>query len=62
MIEIIDKCDNPYSLTPSSFSDKEYVITDNAIDYQISVFQVDPVRCLITYSFTVDDGAGNGAV
>ena len=63
MILIVDKCQNPYSLNPTSIlNDYEYVITDYAIEYQITPFEVDPDRCQLTYTFSVTDSAGEAAV
>ena len=52
IIFVVDPCDNPVSVTPSTLQNQEYTITDNpSAPYQIDVYTADPVWCDITYTY-----------
>ena len=61
-IVVIDPCDSPVSIIPSTLSDQEYTITQNKFTYQVPVYTSDPSWCEITYSYTITDFAGDAAV
>ena len=59
---IIDPCDAPVSLVPSTLTDQEYTITQNEDSYQVPAFDADPIWCDITYSYSVSDPSGDKAI
>ena len=59
---IIDPCDAPVSLVPSTPTDQEYTITQNKFSYQVPAFDADPVWCAITYSYQIFDIAGDASL
>ena len=62
VVTIIDPCDKPDSLTASSATAQEYTITADPKTYQVPAFTPVPAWCAITYTYTVDDSSGGGAV
>ena len=61
-LTVIDPCDDPVSVSPSTLTDQEYTITQNAFDYQVPVYTADPLWCDISYTYTITDVAGDGAL
>jgi hypothetical protein len=62
IITIIDPCDNPVSVTPSTLSAQEYTITQSSFSYEVPVYVSSPTWCAITYTYTIADAAGNTAL
>ena len=61
-VTVIDPCDEPIRVTPSALVDQEYTITQNLFEYQIPVYTADPLWCVITYTYTITDTAGDEAL
>ena len=59
---MIDRCDTPISVTKSSLTNVAYTITENAKDITFPAFIADPAWCTITYTYAIDDSAGESAV
>ena len=59
---IIDPCDEPVSLVPSTPTDQVYTITQNLYSYQVPAFDSDPIWCDITYSYSVSDPSINAVI
>ena len=52
LITVIDPCDEPVSVMPSTLENQEYTITDNAnLPYVFDVYTADPLWCAITYTY-----------
>ena len=49
-------------MTASSLVNQAYTITDQNKTYQVPVFISDPAWCAITYSYTISESSGDGAV
>jgi len=62
IITIIDPCDNPVSVTPSTLSAQEYTITQSYFSYEVPVYVSSPTWCAITYTYTITDAAGSAAL
>ena len=62
IITIIDPCDNPVSVTPSTLSAQEYTITQSAFTYEVPVYVSNPAWCAITYTYSITDTAGSAAL
>ena len=62
IITIIDPCDKPLSVTPSTLSAQEYTITQSAFIYEVPVYVSNPNWCAITYSYSIVDAAGSAAL
>ena len=62
IITIIDPCDNPVSVTPSTLTTQEYTITQSSFTYQVPVYVSSPVWCAIGYTHTITDVAGDAAL
>jgi len=62
VITIVDPCDNPVGVTPSTLSAQEYTITQTSFTYQVPVFVSNPTWCAITYSYTISNEAGDSAL
>ena len=62
VVELLDPCDDPVSVTPSGLTDQEYTITQGAFDYVVPVYTADPLWCAIEYSYTISDTLGNSAL
>ena len=58
IITIIDPCDNPVSVTPSTLSAQEYTITQSVFTYEVPVYVSNPAWCAITYTYSITDAAG----
>ena len=61
-ITIIDPCDNPVSVTPSTISAQEYTITQPSFSYQVPVYVSNPTWCAIIYTYSITDSAGSAAL
>jgi len=62
IITIIDPCDNPVSVTPSTLSAQEYTITQSAFTYEVPAYVSNPTWCAITYTYSITDAAGSAAL
>jgi len=62
VITIVDPCDKPVSVTPSTLSSKEYTITQASFTYQVPVYVSNPAWCAITYSYTITSASGGSAL
>ena len=62
ILTIIDPCDEPVAVIPSSLTDQEYTITQAAFDYEIPAYTADPLWCSITYTYTISAIEGDAIV
>ena len=50
-------CPQPTTLTPSVLSNQEYTITGTLISYTFPAFSIDPINCVVVYTFTMTESS-----
>ena len=55
-------CPQPTTLTSSVLSNQEYTITGNLIPYTFPAFTIDPINCVIVYTYVMTETATGNVV
>lgn len=61
-ITIVDPCDEPTSVTPSTLLDQEYTIMQASFDYIVPIFEAVPSWCAISYTYSITAIEGDKAL
>ena len=55
-------CPQPTNFTPSVLTNQEYTITGTAIYYTFPAFTIDPINCVVVYTYAMTETSTGNVV